>query len=98
MANSTSKNYTNKINTYMEYSELHNVIKQHLGQRLQNNELSNEDMTSLIDLIAGYLNLQTISDYSKSKKISYNGVLERIKSGKLKEYVLFNVKFVIDNE
>jgi len=82
----------------MEYSELHNVIKQHLGQRLQNNELSNEDMTSLIDLIGGYLNLQTISDYSKSKNISYNGVLERIKSGKLKEYVLFNVKFVVDNE
>ncbi len=81
----------------MENSELHNVIKTHLGHRLQNNELTNNDITSLIDLLGSYLNLKTISDYSKANNISYNGVLERIKSGKIKEYTLFNIKFVIDN-
>lgn len=82
----------------MEYSELHNVIKTHLGNRLHNCELENNEITSLIDLLGSYLNLKTISDYSKANNISYNGVLERIKSGKIKEYTLFNVKFVIDNE
>jgi len=78
-------------------TELHNIIKQHLGNRLQNNELSNEEKTSLIDLIGGYLNLETISNYAKRTGLEYNSVLARIKSGKIKEYNLFNVKFIIDN-
>ena len=82
----------------MNHSELYEVINQHLGVRLQNNELTNNDITGLIDLLGRYLNLQTISDYSKEKSISYNGVLARIKSGVIKEYTLFNVKFVIDND
>lgn len=82
----------------MEYSELHNIIKEHLGKRLQNVELSNDEMVSLIDLIGGYLNLCTIANYATMNKISYNGVLERIKSGKIKEYNLFGVRFVIDND
>ena len=81
----------------MEYSELHNIIKEHLGKRLQENELTNKDMVSLIDLIGSYLNLSTISNYATINQISYNGVLERIKSGKIQDYVLFKVKFIIEN-
>ena len=79
-------------------SELHNIIKEHLGKRLHNSELSNDEMVSLIDLIGSYLNLQTIANYATLENISYNGVLARIKSGKIKEYELFGVKFIIDNE
>ncbi len=82
----------------MQYSELHNIIKEHLGNRLHNIELTNDEMVSLIDLIGGYLNLRTVANYATTNKISYNGVLERIKSGKIKEYTLFGVKYVIDNE
>lgn len=82
----------------MAHSELHNIIKEHLGKRLHNVELSNNEMVSLIDLIGGYLNLSTIANYATLNKISYNGVLERIKSGKIKEHTLFGVRFVIDNE
>lgn len=82
----------------MAHSELHNIIKEHLGKRLHNVELSNEEMVSLIDLIGSYLNLSTIANYATLNKISYNGVLERIKSGKIKEYQLFGVRFIIEND
>lgn len=79
-------------------SELTNVINIHLSERVQKGELINDDIVSIIDNIGSYLNLQTISDYSKSQEISYNAALKRIKSGKIKEYKLFNVTFIIDNE
>jgi len=82
----------------MAHSELHNIIKEHLGKRLQQNELDNSEMVSLIDLVGSYLNLSTIANYATLNKISYNGVLERIKSGKIKEYNLFGVRYVIDND
>ncbi len=82
----------------MAHSELHNIIKDHLGKRLHNCELSNLEMVSLIDLIGSYLNLKTISDYAKANNKTYNGVKDRIKSGKVQEYVLFGTTFIIDNE
>ena len=81
----------------MEHSELHNIIKEHLGKRLHNVELNNSEMVSLIDLIGSHLNLKTISDYAKANSISYNGVKDRIKSGKVQEYILFGTTFIIDN-
>lgn len=80
-----------------QHTKLFEVVQQHLGVRLQNSELNNLDMVKLIETIGQYLNLKTISDYSKHSGITYNGVIERIKSGKLKTIELFNVKFVIDN-
>ena len=79
-------------------TDLEKVILEHLGKRLHNCEVSNEGKVKMIDLIGGYLNLETIADYSKRTGMSYNGVKARIESGKIKEYELFNVKFVIDNE
>lgn len=78
-------------------SELSNKIKEHLGKRLHNSELTNYEMVELIDTIGKYLNLKTIANYAADEKVSYNGVLARIKSGKVKEYELFGVKFIIDN-
>lgn len=81
----------------MQNSELYNVINDHLGKRLQKNELTNDDIVGLIDLLGGYLNLKPITTYAKSEGISYNGALARIKSGKIKQYELFGCIFVIDN-
>ena len=69
-----------------------NNICQHLSDRIQNGELSNNDMVQIIEHIGGYLNLKTIPNYAKENKISYNGVKKFRCVRKI-----FNVKFVIDN-
>ena len=57
-----------------------------------NNEVSNEFLVQFIELAGSYLNLQTIPNYAKSNKLTYNGVK------KTRQIVtIFNVKFVIDN-
>ena len=73
-------------------SKLSDKINNRISELVQNGELTNDDMVSIIDHIGGYLNLQTISDYSKATGISYNGAK---KCRKVVE--IFNVKFVIDN-
>lgn len=70
-----------------------NTICDHLSRRIENGELSNDDMVQIIELIGGYLNLSTISDYSKQNNLSYNGAKRFRKVKKI-----FNVKFVIDND
>jgi len=79
-------------------SELSNKIKEHLQKRIQENELNNTEMVEIIDTVGMYLNLKTIVNYATLENISYNGVLSRIKSGKIKEYELFGVKFIISNK
>ena len=70
-----------------------NVICEHLSQRIEADDLSNNDMIQIIEHLGAYLNLMTISDYAKDKKISYNG------AKKFRNVVtIFNTKFVIDNE
>ncbi len=73
------------------------VIKQHLADRVQKSELDNASIVSIIDLLGSYLNAKTISDYAKDEKLTYNGVLVRIGTGKLKTFELFKTKYVIDN-
>lgn len=75
-----------------------NRILYDIGTQVQNNELSNSDLLSIIDLCAGYLNLKTIPDYSKIEGISYNGTLNRIKLNKVEVTELFGVKLIIDNK
>ncbi len=74
-----------------------NDLEQKVLNRLENliieNKLSNDNLVQIIELCGSYLNLQTISDYSKDNKISYNGVK---KCRDIRE--IFNVKFVIDND
>ena len=80
------------------HKELTKIIKAHLASRIQKDELPNDSIVEIIDLLGRYLNAETISDYSKREGISYNGTLQRIETGKLKTFTLFNVKLVIDNE
>jgi hypothetical protein len=69
--------------------ELLNLI----SEKFENEELNNDSLVQFIEHCGNYLNLQTISNYSKSNKISYNG------AKKFRNVVnLFNVKFIIDNE
>lgn len=70
-----------------------NKICEHLSKRIESNELSNDDIVQIIEHLGCYLNLQTISDYSRSTGISYNGS-KKFRTVKK----IFNVKFVIDNE
>jgi hypothetical protein len=51
-----------------------NTIKGHLVKRIENGELSNDDLVQLIELLGGYLNLSTIPNYAKLNGLSYNGV------------------------
>lgn len=66
-----------------------------VGRKIQNNELSNDDLVELIKLCGDYLNLKTIPDYAKAEKISYPGVLKRKNIEIIK---IFNTKYVIDND
>lgn len=70
-----------------------NVICEHLSQRIEADDLSNNDMIQIIEHLGAYLNLMTISDYAKDKKISYNGA-----KNFRNVVTIFNTKFVIDNE
>ena len=68
-------------------------ILNRLSELIETDQLNNEDLVQIIEHVGGYLNLKTISEYSKDNNISYNGVKKCRKIIKL-----FNVKFVIDNE
>lgn len=69
------------------------TIQEHLSERIEKGELSNNELVQLIEHIGSYLNLSTIPDYAKANNMSYNGV---------KNYrtiqTIFNTKFVIDND
>lgn len=69
-----------------------NKICDHLSLRIENEELSNDDMIKIIEHIGRYLNIQTISDYARENKMSYNGV-KKFRTVKK----VFNVNFVVDN-
>lgn len=69
-----------------------NIINK-IGESAQNGELSNYCMVQIIELLGGYLNLKTISDYAKSNSLSYNG------AKKCRQKIdLFGVKFIVDND
>jgi len=78
--------------------EKNEKLKNFIFQKFQDNELDNSTLLQLIEQAGMYLNLCTVANYATLNKITYNGVLDRIKSGKIKEYNLFGVRFVIDNE
>ena len=72
-----------------------NTIINHIGQRVQNNELTDGDLIELIDHIGThFLGLKTIADKSREMGIDYNIV----KKSKIEKRVLFGVKFVMDND
>ena len=64
-----------------------------VAKKFQNNELDNDSLVQLIELAGSYLNLKTIPDYAKANCISYNGA-----KNNRNVKVLFNQKFIIDND
>ena len=70
------------------------TIINHLSQRIESGELSNNDLVEIIKLIGGdYLNLKTIPKFAADNKMSYPG------AAKQKSRVdLFGVKFIICND
>jgi len=70
-----------------------NKLLDFIGNKFQNEELNNESLVQIIELCGSYLNLQTISNYAKNNKLSYNGAKHY--RHKIK---LFGQKFIIDNE
>lgn len=81
-----------------DISPLARKINDHLIHRVHNFELNLNDKISIVNTVGSFCNLQTFSDYARGQNITYNGVLERIKSGKVKVVEMFNVKFVADND
>lgn len=77
----------------MQNSELKDKIIKNIDIGMAQNMLSNQDLIEIIKTAGLYLNLMTISDYSKRNNISYNGAKHHREVRKI-----FNVKFVIDNE
>jgi len=70
-----------------------NDIASDIINSLQKGTVKEDDLVQLIELCGGLLNLQTISDYARSKGISYNGAKHNRETREL-----FNVKFIIDND
>ena len=55
--------------------------------------LDNDSLVQLIELSAVYLNLQTIAEYARTNKISYNGAKNYRKT-----ILISKVKFIANNE
>ena len=68
-------------------------ILNRFGKFLYTKVPSNEFLVEIVKLTGGQLNLQTISDYSKTHSISYQGTKTCRKIEPL-----FGVKFVIDGD
>lgn len=78
------------MNKLSEYESL-SISK--LGKSIVEGKWTNDGLVQLIELAGDYLNLQTIPDYAKARKLSYNGVKKTRVIRKIK-----GVKFVIDND
>ena len=76
----------------MELSQYETNSLNKLGESIQSGKWSNHGLVQLIELVGGFLNLQTIPEYCKKTGISYNGAK---KFRTVKE--IFGVKFIIEN-
>jgi len=63
-----------------------------LDEKMYDRSFTNLDLVQFIESVGKYLGLQTLPDYAKENKMSYNGVK---KFREVKE--ILGVKFVIDN-
>ena len=73
------------------------VIEEHLRKRIENGEISNQELIQLIEVVGSYLNLMTIPDYAKRESLTYNGVKSKARANKIQIIQIFGCKFVVDN-
>ena len=72
---------------------LSRTIQEHLSERIEKGDLTNDDLVQLIEHIGSYLNLATIPNYAKQNNMSYNGV-KKFRTIK----TILKTKYVIDND
>ena len=72
---------------------MENIIES-IERQIFEGDLSQKEQVQLFELLCKYLNLQTLSDYAKSEKITYNGAKKR----KLKTVRISNITLIINNE
>ncbi len=77
----------------MNMTELEQVILNKIAKLVYEGKLSNDFLVQNIEQSGDFLNLKTISDYAKDNQISYNGA-----KNFRNKVILFNTKFIIDNE
>jgi hypothetical protein len=63
-----------------------------LDEKMYDGSFTNEDLVQFIESVGKYLGLQTLPDYAKENKMSYNGVKKFREAREV-----LGVKFVIDN-
>lgn len=74
-------------------SDLEHFTLQKFIKMVHEKNVSNEFLVQICELSGSFLNLKTISDYAKENKMSYNGVKNHRNI-----VVIFNTKYVIDND
>lgn len=80
----------------MQLSDYETKSIQKLGESIHQGKWSNKGLVKLIELAGGYLNICTVPDYAKINRIS--DVATRKNTAKRTNIVIFNTRFVIDNE
>lgn len=76
-----------------QLSEYEQLALNKLGQSIHEGKWSNDGLVQLIELCKEFLNPITIQEYADSHGLSYNGVKKQNKA-----IILFNQKYIIDNE
>lgn len=80
----------------MQLSDYETKSIQKLGESIHAGRWSNEGLVKLIELAGDYLNLCTVPDYAKNNHIS--DVAARKNTAHRKNKVIFNTRYVIDND
>lgn len=64
-----------------------------ISEKFISEKLDNNSLVQIIELCGGFLNLQTISEYARQNKLSYNG------AKKFRKVIdVFGVKMILDNQ
>jgi len=71
-----------------------NDLRDKLFANYEAGAITDADLVQIIEQAAQYLNLQTLTNYAKSNKLSYNGA----KKQRLNSVTIGSVKFIINNE
>jgi len=80
----------------MELSDYEYKSLTRLGAAITEGRWSNEALVQLIELAGGFLNIMTITDYAAKCAISYQAAKKDTNTRK--NIVIFNTKYVIDND
>ena len=78
------------MNNLSEYEQL---ALNKLGQSIHDGKWSNDGMVQLIELVKEYLNPVPMQEYANTHGLTYNGLKKQNKA-----IILFNQKYIIDNE